>query len=164
MLFSTLLLDREPMQWADFPRALMSWVQNAGALAALATLIWFIATLASSRLEKRRINVPSIVLVVLIASWLGVFLVGSLFVVNWLGDDSLRHLLPTRGGDVSVGDWMLTAAGALALAVVVAPVLISIATRLRWGRIWAVSRLSLKEAIRSKVVLIFGAMALVFLF
>lgn len=164
MLFSTLLLDREPMQWADFPRALMSWVQNAGALASLATLIWFIANLASSRLEKRRINVPGIVLAVLALSWLGVFLVGGLFVVNWLGDDALHHLLPTRGGDISVGDWMLTVAGALALAVVLAPVLLAVATRLRWGRIWAISRLSLKEAVRSKVVLIFGLMALVFLF
>jgi hypothetical protein len=152
------------MQWADFPRALMSWVQNAGALAALATLIWFIATLAGSRLEKRRINVPAIVIVVLAASWLGVFLVAGLFILNWVSDDALHYLLPTRGGDVSVGDWMLTVAGALALAVVLAPVLIAVCTRLRFGRIWAVARLSLKEAVRSKVVLIFGAMALVFLF
>lgn len=164
MLFSTLLLDREPLQWAEFPRALMSWVQNAGALASLATLIWFIAAVAGSRLEKRRINAPAIVVAVLALSWLGVFLVGALFVVNWLGDDALGHLLPTRGGDVSVGDWMLTAAGALALAVVLAPVLLAVVTRLSGRRIWAVARLSLKEAVRSKVVLIFGAMALVFLF
>ncbi len=164
MLFSTMLLDRAPLQWADFPRALMSWVQNAGAIAAVATLIWFIANLASSRLEKRRIAAPGYVLAILAVSWLGLFLVVGLFVLNWLSEDRLRHLLPTRGGDISIGDWMLFVAGGLALAVVIAPVLIAAATRLRWGRIWAVSRLSLKEAVRSKVVLIFGLMTLVFLF
>ena len=37
-------------------------------------------------------------------------------------------------------------------------------TRLRGGRIWALARLSLKEAVRSRVVLVFGFMILIFLF
>ena len=36
--------------------------------------------------------------------------------------------------------------------------------RLRAGRIWALARLSIKEAVRNRVVLIFGNIALVFLF
>ena len=37
-------------------------------------------------------------------------------------------------------------------------------TRINWRRIWAIARLSWKEAIRGRVVWVFGAMALVFLF
>ena len=35
---------------------------------------------------------------------------------------------------------------------------------MRWGRIWALARLSLMEATRSRVVMVFALMALVFLF
>src|SRR5262245_28499090 len=173
MLFS-MILDRPPMQMADLPRALMTWVQTVGGIAALAGLI---VVLASRRQrDKNRINVTPLALAAFAVSWLGYAAAMLLAAANWLGEGALAEWLPTSrpatppgqlplpAPPPSPGDWLLTIAGALALAVVLVPVLTVAVTRLRFGRIWAIARLSLKEAVRSKVVLIFGLMALVFLF
>lgn len=177
MLFATLILDHEPLTWAELPRAIMIWVQNAGGLAALGALFWLAATYGQSRLNKRPMAVNKLAIVILALSWIGFLAMAVLFAVNSFSNESLYWLLPTdlprhSPADLhppplpplTIGDYLSTSAGACALAVVLAPVLLSIGTRLRWGRIWAMARLSLKEAVRSRVVLIFGAMALIFLF
>ncbi len=176
MLFATLIQDRAPLQWVELPRAMMTWVQTAGGVAALAALLWFAANIAGSRREKGRLTVSRAAVVAFGASWIGFVGVLLLFAVNWMGDGTLQHWLPTSTPPVppgqlppppppaTLGDWLLTAAGGLALATILAPVLTVVVTRMRWGRIWAIASLSLKEAVRSKVVLIFGVMALVFLF
>lgn len=164
------------MHWAELPRALMSWVQTVGGVAAVGALIWFNASLAGRRLEKQRFAATKLGLVTLFASWAGFATVLLLFMVNWLRDDALAEWMPTttypvRPGELpppppppSVADWLLTISGALALVTVAAPMLVAIVTRVRWGRIWALARLSFKEAVRSKAVLVFGAMIPVFLF
>src|SRR5438132_68677 len=57
--------------------------------------------------------------------------------------------------------WVQTVGTVAALALLV---LHAVCTRLSARRIWALARVSLKEAIRSRVVLIFSLMALIFLF
>ena len=63
-----------------------------------------------------------------------------------------------------VGDYILMLSGICAVATVLAPVVWSVWARMRFGRIWAIALLSWKEAVRGRVVWVFGAMALVFLF
>src|SRR5262245_45835287 len=177
MLFATLILDHEPLTWAELPRAIMIWVQNAGGLAALGGLLWLVWRYGQSRLNNRPMAINKLALLLLVLSWIGFITMAVMFAANWFGNESLYWLLPTdlprhSPADLhppplpalTIGDYLSTSAGACALAVVLAPVLLSIGTRLRWGRIWAMARLSLKEAVRSRVVLIFGAMALIFLF
>src|SRR6266496_641067 len=177
MILATLILDHEPMPWSELPRAMMIWAYVVGGVAALGALLWIAAQYAQSRVTKRPMAVNKLALFTLVVSWLGYIAVGVLLAANWFSNDSLFYLLPTRLPQhspadlhppalppVTIGDLLLTAAGACALAVVLAPIVLAIGTRFRWGRIWAIARLSLKEAVRSRVVFIFGAMALVFLF
>lgn len=175
MIFaSALVLDREPLTWADLPGAVQIWVQNAGAVAALGLAIWVLA----QTLQRRRIlGAPGVraapssgmlttvfVLgtLVSIGGYLLVLLMGVGFMLGlgflgaWLPSGSLR----TR----TAGDILLTASGALALVLVLTPMLLNLATGLRWGRIWALARLSITEAVRKRVVTVFFAIALVFLF
>jgi hypothetical protein len=163
MIFASLILEREPSRWTDVPAMLALWTQNVGALAALGALLWFIVTLTQHGGEKRRIPIVLPALIALGAAWLGFFIVGAMFVLYWLGAEGLGPHLP-QFGLITLGDYLLTAAGALAIVVVATPVLIAVVSRLRFGRIWAMARLSLKEAVRSRVVLIFGAMTFIFLF
>jgi hypothetical protein len=177
MLFATLILDREPMRWEELPRAFMTWVQNVGGLCALGGLIVVVAALVQQRVEKGRLQVNRLALAALFLSWLGFAASILLNTANWMSGGTLSHLLPTQVPQVTaadlepprmptltLGDWLLTIAGALALLTVAAPLLAALPGRLRWRRIWAMARLSFKEAIRSRVVLIFGAMIPVFLF
>lgn len=175
MIFaSALVLDREPLTWADLPGAILLWVQNTGAVAAFGLAIW---TLAQTLRRRSILGTPGVrpasasgtlstVFVVgtllcvggyLLVLFMGVgFMLGLGFLGGWLPSGSLH----TR----TVGDNVLSASGALALTLVLAPMLYNLARGLRWERVWALARLSLKEAIRKRVVAIFFAIALVFLF
>lgn len=177
MLFATLILDREPMRWEELPRALMTWVQNVGGLCALGGLIVVAAALVQRRVEKGRLRVSRLAVAALFMSWLGFGAAILLSFANWMSGGTLNHLMPTqvpqvsaadleppRMPDLTVGDWLLTIAGAIALLTAAAPLLSALPGRLHGRRIWAMARLSFKEAIRSRVVWIFGAMIPVFLF
>jgi ABC-type transport system involved in multi-copper enzyme maturation permease subunit len=60
--------------------------------------------------------------------------------------------------------YLLTAAGGLALTAASVPLVLAIVSRFHWRRVWALTTLSLKEAIRGRVLYVFTLMALVFLF
>jgi ABC-type transport system involved in multi-copper enzyme maturation permease subunit len=187
MIFATtMILEREPMLWADFPRSLLTWVQTAGALASFVGLLWLLVQWLQRRQTPYVIAVPTIApfehvgraalavmkrvpiarmaILGFILSWIGYVGVAGLWLVNFLGNNRLSGLMPTLAGRLSLGDWLLFFAGGCALATVATPVAVALVTRIRWGRIWAMARLSLKEAIRSKVVWIFGLLFPVFLF
>ncbi len=98
-------------------------------------------------------------------SFLCYVVVGVIGLGGLYGVPGVAAWLPRAGraDTLSRGDYLLSAAGLLALIVALTPLLLGLA-RLRFRRIWALSRLSIKEAIRSRVVLVFAFMALVFLF
>jgi hypothetical protein len=83
-----------------------------------------------------------------------------------MGIPGLKRFIPSPSGTMAatIGDWIMALSGLLALAVVCAPVVLDLTTRISGRRIWAIARLSWKEAIRGRVIWVFGAMALVFLF
>ncbi len=165
-LFATgFVLERDPLSWADLPGAVRQWVQSAGAVAAIGLLIWSIAWFAQKRrpgqawLGPTTLPIPLAFLLYLALSllYLGHGVLGLSFLGRWLP-------VTEPGQPPTPGDWLHFAAGACALLAVILPIVQAFLTRIRWQRIWALARLSVKEAVRSRVVLIFAAMALVFLF
>lgn len=167
MLFAALVIDKEPMKWADVPAALRDWAQTAGVIAALGIVIWSINWVANNRRKgiwpKDNRGWTFLALAGLSAALFA--LLGLTFLGRGINIRALAQMAPSGNpAQPTVGDWIFTLAGASALLAVAFPILADLMTRFSWRRIWALSRLSLKEAIRSKVVLIFGLMALVFLF
>jgi ABC-type transport system involved in multi-copper enzyme maturation permease subunit len=172
MLFATLTLEREPMQWAEVPQALINWLQSAGAIAALGLFLVFVSRASFSfqrlfasggtRVSSGLVRLGTICTV---ASWAGFVLVGALYASSLIGLRWSQPRLPGANPEgFTVGDYLFGAAGGLALAVVIFPVLRACLVDMRFGRIWAVARLSLKEAIRNGSVAVFGVIAIIFLF
>jgi hypothetical protein len=174
MIFAALVLPREPLQWGQFYGAVHLWLQNAGAIAALALGIWLLAQLlrrgkpfadlladAPASLAGSLSAVLSLLVGVAFLGYLAAAIMG---LASALGARSIAALLPRAGRDtLTVGDYVLSVSGLMALTVALMPMFLGLA-RMRWGRIWALARLSIKEAVRSRVVLVFAFMALVFLF
>lgn len=172
MLFATLILEREPMQLADLPQAVMNWLQSAGALASLGLFLFFLikgrgrfAEMFRSEGRKTEARAASLGTLLTVLSWFGFAVLGVMFAASWIGIGSVANALPGSGGvQATLGDYIFAAAGLLALLVVAFPVLRAVLFDIRFARIWAVARLSLKEAVRQKWVAVFGAMAIIFLF
>jgi hypothetical protein len=167
MIFATgLVLDREPLQWWMLPYVVLDWVQTAGAFAALGVFLWFIVRyLQRERTPFTSVELSPLMMGCILMSWAGAAFVLLCWLGSRMGLSFMDDWLPRWGqGSLSIGDIVLTASGVLALGVVLAPIVNDLLTRIGWGRIWAMARLSLKEAIRNRAVLVFAAMALVFLF
>jgi ABC-type transport system involved in multi-copper enzyme maturation permease subunit len=164
MIFATLVLERDPMRWEDLRPAVETWVRDAGGFAAVALLLYAIfyliqrpgsgGTKPRSGLQKTLIRLA---LLAAIAGY-GVYAILSVFSP---GGASVQ---PTRRASLETltGNSLLLGAGG-ALAVVLLPFLIDL-VRVRWRRIWALAKLSFKEAIRRRVLWVFSGMILVFLF
>jgi ABC-type transport system involved in multi-copper enzyme maturation permease subunit len=171
MLFASFILERYPMPWAEVPQATIGWLQNAGVIAALGLFLVY-AAMASfsferlfappgSRASRGLVRLGAMCT---IASWVGFGLLGALFVGALLGMRVQSWFPGANPNGLTIGDFLFAGAGALSLAVVTFPVLRSLFVDARFGRIWAVARLSLKESIRNGSVAIFGVIAIIFLF
>lgn len=172
-LFASIVFERMPLMLEHLPDAICVWLQNAGGVAAFGILLVLLArTLQRDVAENvwslpgglQKVSgflayifaIPAICYTVVIVGWIGA----------WLGIQGAYFLLPRVSPmfHFSVGDWLLIVGGAVSLMIAVTPIAIDLVTRISWGRIWALARLSWKEAIRGRVVWVFGAMSLVFLF
>jgi hypothetical protein len=153
MFATTFYLEREPLSLADLPGMIQTWVQNAGAVAALLLLILW---LVEHRLKESRVirNNPLAVILSGLA---------ALAYAAWI---LVLPFVPatTSNFKANLSDYLLTAGGAFALLAVLTPIVWSCLTRMRWGRIWAMARVSFKEAVRKRVVVVFSMIALIFLF
>ncbi|MBI1832769.1 MAG: hypothetical protein HYR84_15110 [Planctomycetes bacterium] len=175
MLFASIVLERIPLVWANLLDGLTMWVQNAGAIA----IVGIVLVLVARRLH-RDLNdftfwdfparfqaiLPALKACLLIAC-AGYTAMVLIWVGSRLGVPGLRdRFLPREHPmlPVTLGDWILTVSGAFALMVVLAPVAVDLLTRIGFGRIWAVALLSWKEAVRGRVIWVFGFIALIFLF
>jgi hypothetical protein len=159
----------------QFVGAANLWCQNAGAVAAVGVAIWVIACYLQRRPPFRLLladappslvgSLSSVLALLATVAFAGFVTVAVIAVLGAYSPSRVRLWLPHagRGGTLTYGDYIFSVSGVLALIVALAPMLVGI-TRLRWGRIWALARLSIKEAVRSRVVLVFAFMALVFLF
>ncbi len=172
MLFATLILGHEPLQWHEVPQAVVYWLQSAGTIAAVGLFLVY-AVQASFSFERMfapggRPSSPRLAKIgtfCTIASWVGFAVVAMMFVLAILGVRDIQPQLPGMSfSGFTIGDIVYAAAGILSLSVVLYPVLRAIFADMRPGRIWAVARLSIKQTNRDGTVAIFGVIALIFLF
>jgi hypothetical protein len=170
-----LVLERDPLRLEDIPNALHEWIVAAGGFAVMALAFWFLTTLLSRRESGRResslsmgVRLPLIVVGGLIiatvpigAHILWTSLGWSDPVATPRGQSTFAAQLQALMAPPWFGLPFYVAACALVAALV--PVLENL-FRLRWRRIWALAKLSFKEAIRRRVLWAFSALLLVFLF
>jgi hypothetical protein len=165
MLFA-IVLEREPLQ---FPDAFVSWLQDVGVLAALAMTIWAVAYLIQRPPGvSRHWSLQS----VLVAGFLSVALAAYVCFLVLLAiqgtetaapDTTVEGSLPTTVY-TPAQSFLLILGGICAPLAAAVPVVFGL-SRLRWRRIYALARLSLKEALRRRVVWVFTVLfGLVLLF
>ncbi len=177
--FAVIVLEREPLQWADLPGMLASWAQDAGGFAFFGLLVYIAVALA------RRANAkdgpaawPAVLLTAVLCACLSGALFGagrSLNLVDWFNTPpearnqqvQRNDQLPTeQRPTTALGVWadrLVTAGGVVALIGFLVPFGRDL-SRLRFRRIWALAKLSYKEAVRRKVLWVFLAFLLIFLF
>jgi hypothetical protein len=169
MIFATLVIEREPMTWAQLPAAIGTWLQDAGILSAIVLLIWCVAYVLQrpAGVSAERNWVKSAFTFAAVASFVLFALYVAVLILQPPQQVPVNPDNP-RAGTVAVYTPLQRGMGALAglcaLFAVALPVLVDLVTRIRWRRIWALALLSLKEARRRRVVWVFASMALVFLF
>src|SRR5207248_2946130 len=140
--------------------AFASWLRDAGGLAAFALAIWGVAYALQRPAWARRGWSPRSVAFALLAglsaALYAVFL--ALVLVQGLPPPAPRVVANPNLNPVPetiytpLQNLVLVVAGGLALAAVLLPIVLDLGTRIRWRRIWALARLSLKEAWSKGVV------------
>lgn len=157
-MFAVLTFDRDPMRIQDVPAELVSWIQIAGGWAAFGALVWLLSGYSRMRAEDRA-RIPSwqkwVFLFGVVASVLGYVTAGGA-TVAWYVAKNPPVAYITQWYGLSIG-------GLGGLVAASLPFLLGVAS-LRFRRIWAIGKLSFKEAIRSRVLYGFSALLLVFLF
>jgi hypothetical protein len=177
-MFATLIVEREPLKLETLPAAVQGWLMVVGAVAGLGLIFGVALRLARGR-EARGGQSLSL------ATWVvGVALGGALLTalplllrVAWNAMGWYDESAPSVGRGawyvpfqqrleyykaVPLAPLMEYAAGCAVMAVLL-PMLVNLA-RLRWRRVWALARLSFKEAVRRRVLWGFSLLLLVFLF
>jgi hypothetical protein len=167
MIFATLVLERSPLQWADVPGGIVTWVTVVGGFATLFLALWLLYYVlglgTSTAAQKKQASLFTAALVIALVG----FAVGG--ALTYLGrtqeaqQSGEGQARATAGVLQTVGTVSYLIGGGCALAAFLFPFATDI-VRLRWRRIWALARLSFKEAIRRRVLWVFSAMVLVFLF
>ncbi len=186
-MLATLTLEagHEPLKLEDIPSMAESWLLAAGGIAAFGVVIWLLAYLIQGRGEGRE-EVrwswgPRLLLVALVGLVLA-FLPNALRVLwYYLGWADLAATPGVAGaksvGAMSAGErlrlivsgtnpytWRLFFfACAFAVAAALTPMLLNLG-RLSGRRIWALAKLSFKEAIRRRVLWVFSLLLVLFLF
>jgi ABC-type transport system involved in multi-copper enzyme maturation permease subunit len=158
-MFAVLTFDRDPMRIQDVPNGIFYWIQIAGGWAAFAVLVWLLTSYRRMRPEERAQISPwqkRIFVFSVVVSFLGYL---------GFGIAVLASLLPkvSPGAAIFGIAWGLTVGGAGGLMAAGLPFATGLAS-LRFRRIWALAKLSFKEAVRNRVLYGFSAMLLVLLF
>ncbi|MBI2803578.1 MAG: hypothetical protein HYX68_01175 [Planctomycetes bacterium] len=176
MLFAkSMVMERALLDWSSLPNTLGIWLQSAGGVAAFAIVLVYLARYLQPDARQQHVIALPTLLQGVVANYLSYFLFaialayGFIFlgwIGFWAGIGPAYLLLPRARENLpfTPGDWILILAGGAALTVAVTPIAADLVTRISWGRIWAITRLSWKEAVRGRVVWVFGAMSLVILF
>ena len=170
-MFGTFVIERE---FKTLPEALMDWVQSVGGVAAMGLVIWVILW-TFGLFRKATADVPPWMTVLFrlgLAAMVLVYLPGVAVLVydawsafnTWNGGGSPSASLENRIKALrQYREMSLTAGGALALLAAGLPFFRSL-TDLRFRRIWALAKLSFKEAVRRRVLYAFSGILLIYLF
>jgi ABC-type transport system involved in multi-copper enzyme maturation permease subunit len=152
--------DRDPLTLADVPGGVVTWLQVVGGFSYVAALLWLGLGLPRMRAHDRA-RIPGWMSTLFVAA-LGLATLGYLLAVpagliGYTGSGRLALFAQTSFGV------LLAAAGAFAFFAVALPLLRNLPW-FRFRRIFALARLSFKEALRRRVLYAFAGIILVFLF
>jgi hypothetical protein len=175
-LFGVLILDRDPFTFANLPGLFQSWLMDAGGFAALGLFVYMLYALFTptdkSLAAKERAGVSTLMVLMAIASLLTYVVVGVL-VMTRKGEDpaklyeyfepgfQYKYVPPTLS--LYPRPLLMSLAGLFAIIGFGEP-FARAAAKLRFGRIYAIAKLSFLEAIRSRFFLIFLIVLIPFLF
>ncbi len=170
-------LEPNSYTWNDLGRLTVGWLQDAGGFAAIGLLLWFIyvmATPAPAVAASRRQLISRFMAVTGICSLI-VYL-AALGITAFMFVNAPKTTAPKqtpRPGQIEepepetplgkAQNTTLAIAGALALAAFCEPFVLDLG-RLSRRRIYALAKLSFKEAIRRRIAWVFFILLLVFLF
>jgi ABC-type transport system involved in multi-copper enzyme maturation permease subunit len=153
-----MVFERDPMQLQDVPGLFFTWIQAVGGWTTFGICLWLVFGYSRwSELDRARI-VPwkrTLFLAGMAIAAVGYIIAAIAFSVSLAADNPIPAL-KARWVGMTIG-----ALGAFLSAGV--PFVLSLAS-LRWRRIWALARLSFKEAIRRRVLYGFSFILLIFLF
>jgi len=158
-MFAVLTFDKDPMRVQDVPAEFFSWIQSAGGWAAFGAFLWLLAGYTRLRAEDRARIAPwpkRIFLSSMVISALVYVIAGIAWVTQWLPKVSPAPAVITYYVCLTIG-------GISGLIAAGLPFVMGLFS-LRFRRIWALAKLSFKEAIRNRVLYGFSAMLLVLLF
>jgi hypothetical protein len=169
-MFATLTLERDPLRWQDLPGYLETWIQVGGGLAAVALAIWFLIRVSRSS-RGSGVSWPTWQVVLFWLAFAGAF-AGYAFYVFLRSPELLAMMggegntsKPTPIGPPQWQEYCLDVGGACAFFAVGLPLLADLLSgRLSLRRIWALARLSFKEAVRRRVLWAFTGFLVVLLF
>jgi hypothetical protein len=171
-MFAALTFDRDPLRLQDLAGGFLLWLQAAGGFAALGLLLWLAFGLPRLR-KQDAAAVPGWFRVVFIGACLGSAVGYVAFFIAALAAPPLPPLrkdasvLEASENEKKNTPARVTAlhafAGGCAVLAVGLPFLLAF-FRLRWRRIFALAKLSFKEAIRRRVLYAFTGLLVVFLF
>jgi ABC-type transport system involved in multi-copper enzyme maturation permease subunit len=153
-----MVFDRDPSQLQDIPGGLLEWVQHAGGWAAFGVFLWLVLGYTRMR-SVDRARIPAW----LKTSFLLCVVVSLVAYVLSLVLGVIAHFAPNSRVVQTFLDLGLAIGGAGALIAAALPFFANTSS-LRLRRIWALTRLTFKEAVRSRVLYAFSALLLVFLF
>ncbi len=173
-MFSTLVFEsgREPLRLQDVPAEIIAWVQVWGGWAAIGLLLWLLIKYRRM-LPTERARIPRWMYwsmsILIAASAIGYAPLLYHWIVGW-GTDAYYALRgkaapppkPLSKEDL-VDFFSMGLGGLFAILAVLLP-MVSNLPALRLRRIWALTRHSFKEALRSRTLYAFSAFLLVVLF
>jgi hypothetical protein len=170
-MFAALIQERDPLQLAKFWEGLEYWIQVAGGFAAAALVLSLIyRMIASFTPEKRQssnrgMDLAYAAVIVAYLAYAGITSPQWLPAVkSTLAGEPLTPQ-PVKPAMAKIENYLLTGAGLLALVVVSFGLIKEIVGfRISPRRIWAVARLSMKEAVRRRILWVFLLILVVYLF
>lgn len=162
-MFAILVLEREPMKLEDLPAALQTWIMAAGGIASIAVAVWLIANLIQPPREGSILN-PRTLLPQLLTILIGGLAVALLPLgMRWLWNVQGWTSIAAAPETEAPSPFWVQYGVSCALVAALLPVFRNLPS-LRGRRIWAISKLSFKEAIRGRILWSFSAFLLVILF
>jgi ABC-type transport system involved in multi-copper enzyme maturation permease subunit len=168
-LFGILIMDRDPTTWFDLYVGLLRWTQEAGAIAAVGLFLWlliewlrkFVGNLVGPAPGQVSMEKLELLPLIILNAFAGLGIVAALTGVV------LRVVAafdPAELGRLNyVGLWTGFYGGAVCIIIVLVPFvreLLQMSTR----RIYALAKLSFQEAVRRRIIWVFLAFFLIFLF
>lgn len=175
-IFGILVLDREPFGFKDLPGLFQVWLQDAGGYAALGLFFYLVYALTipqqQSNSAKFRAGVSKWMLLMTVAA-IATYSVYGVLVFSEVGFDQANYKPPvdpnsyvkyeppvfsTAGQAIT-----LMLAGLFSLLAISEPFVVSL-SKMRFQRIYALTKLGYLEAIRSRTMLVFLAFLIPLLF